>query len=47
VVARDWALRVLAGARRLLERHALTIAFVLLILLATSLLRNGIAGLAG
>ena len=47
VVARDWALRVLAGARRLLERHALTIAFVLLILLAASLLRNGIAGLAG
>jgi hypothetical protein len=47
VVARDWALRVLAGARRLLEHHALTIAFVLLILLATSLLRNGIAGLAG
>jgi hypothetical protein len=47
VVARDRALRVLAGARRLLERHALTIAFVLLILLATSLLRNGIAGLAG
>jgi len=47
LVARDWALRVLVGARRLLERHALTIAFVLLILLATSLLRNGIAGLAG
>jgi Sap, sulfolipid-1-addressing protein len=46
VVARDWALRVLAGARRWLERHALTIAFVLLILLAASLLRNGIAGLA-
>jgi hypothetical protein len=46
VVARDRALRVLAGARRWLERHALTIAFVLLILLATSLLRNGIAGLA-
>jgi hypothetical protein len=46
VVARDWALRVLAGARRWLERHALTIAFVLLTLLAASLLRNGIAGLA-
>ena len=46
VVAKDWALRVLAGARRWLERHALTIAFVLLILLAASLLRNGIAGLA-
>jgi len=47
LVARDWALRVLVGARRLLERHALTIAFVLLILLAASLLRNGVAGLAG
>jgi len=46
VVARDRALRVLAGARRWLERHALTIAFVLLTLLAASLLRNGIAGLA-
>jgi Sap, sulfolipid-1-addressing protein len=46
VVARDWALRMLAGARRWLERHALTIAFVLLIILAASLLRNGIAGLA-
>jgi hypothetical protein len=45
VVAKDWALRVLGGARRWLERHALTIAFVLLILLAASLLRNGIAGL--
>jgi Sap-like sulfolipid-1-addressing protein len=46
VVARDWALRVLAGARRWLERHALTIALVILILLSASLLRNGIAGLA-
>ncbi len=46
VVAKDWALRVLAGARRWLERHALTIAFVILILLAASLLRNGISGLA-
>jgi hypothetical protein len=45
VVAKDWALRVLGGARRWLEHHALTIAFVLLILLAASLLRNGIAGL--
>ena len=45
VVARDWALRVLAGVRRWLERHALTIAFVILVLLAASLLRNGIAGL--
>jgi hypothetical protein len=45
VVARDWALRVLAGVRRWLERHALTIFFVILILLSASLLRNGIAGL--
>jgi hypothetical protein len=45
VLARDRALRVLGRARRWLEHHALTIAFVLLILLATSLLRNGIAGL--
>jgi hypothetical protein len=45
LVARDWAIRVLGRARRWLEHHALTIAFVLLILLAASLLRNGIAGL--
>jgi hypothetical protein len=45
IVARDWALRVLGGARRWLERHALTIALVILVLLAASLLRNGIAGL--
>jgi hypothetical protein len=45
VVARDWALRVLAGVRSWLERHALTIFFVILVLLAASLLRNGIAGL--
>jgi hypothetical protein len=45
IVARDWALRMLGGARRWLERHALTIALVILVLLAASLLRNGIAGL--
>jgi len=45
VVAEDWALRVLAGARRWLERHASTIFLVLLTLIAASLLRNGIAGL--
>lgn len=45
IVARDWALRALGGARRWLERHALTIALVILVLLAASLLRNGIAGL--
>jgi hypothetical protein len=45
IVAKDWALRVIGGARRWLERHALTIALVILVLLAASLLRNGIAGL--
>jgi Sap-like sulfolipid-1-addressing protein len=45
VVARDWALKVLNGARRWLERRGLTIALVLLTLVAASLLRNGIAGL--
>jgi hypothetical protein len=45
VVARDWALTVLNGARRWLERRGLTIALVLLTLIAASLLRNGIAGL--
>ena len=44
-VARDWALRVLNGARGWLERRGLTIALVLLTLIAASLLRNGIAGL--
>jgi Sap, sulfolipid-1-addressing protein len=45
VVAPDWALRVLGGVRRWLERHASTIFLVLLTLIAASLLRNGIAGL--
>jgi hypothetical protein len=45
VVAPDRARRLLAGARRWLELHARTIAFVILVLLAASLLRNGIAGL--
>jgi len=39
--------RVLSGAREWLERHARTIASVILILLAAVLLRNGIAGLTG
>ena len=45
LVARGWTGRLLAVARRCLEQHARTIALVLLILLAASLLRNGIAGL--
>ena len=45
VVAPDRARRLLDGARRWLELNARTIAFVILVLLAASLLRNGIAGL--
>lgn len=45
VVARDWTQRVLVAARGWLERHARAIAFVILVLLAASLFRNGIAGL--
>lgn len=44
-VAPDWTGRVLSRARAWLERRAMTIAYVLLILIAVSLLRNGIAGL--
>jgi hypothetical protein len=45
VVARDWAIRLLGRVRTWLERHAVQIAAVILILLAAALLRNGIAGL--
>jgi Sap-like sulfolipid-1-addressing protein len=45
VVAPDWTGRVLNRARAWLERRAMTIAYVLLALIAVSLLRNGIAGL--
>jgi hypothetical protein len=45
IVRRDWAERALAGARTWLEGHARTVAAVILVLLAVSLLRNGIAGL--
>jgi len=44
-VAPEKTKRVLAGARTWLERHARTVAAVILVLLAASLLRNGIAGL--
>jgi hypothetical protein len=47
VVAPAWTATVLAGARRWLEEHARTIAFVILVLLAACLLRNGIVGLLG
>jgi len=45
VVAREWAMRLLGGARGWLERHAIQVALVLAGLLALSLLRSGIAGL--
>jgi hypothetical protein len=45
LVARERTVRILTGARTWLERHARTIAAVLLFLVAAALLRNGIAGL--
>jgi hypothetical protein len=45
VVARAWTERLLAAARDWLLAHARTIAAVILLLLAASLIRNGIAGL--
>ena len=45
LVARDWAERLLGHVRSWLERHARTIAAVILVALAASLVRNGIAGL--
>lgn len=46
VVTPAWAMRVLHKAREFLVQNGRTIAAVLLLLLAASLLRNGIAGLA-
>ena len=45
LVARDWAEHILGLARDWLDRHARVIAAVIVILLAASLLRGGIAGL--
>ena len=45
LVAPDWTGRALSRARAWLERRAMTIAYVLLVLISISLLRNGIAGL--
>jgi hypothetical protein len=45
IVARAWAERMLAAARTWLEAHVRTVAAVIVVLLAFSLLRNGIAGL--
>jgi hypothetical protein len=47
LVSRDFAQRVLTASRSWIERRAMTIALVLITLIAASLLRNGIAGLAG
>lgn len=44
-VAPGWAERILNAARGWLERHAMQVLLVLLVLLAVSLLRGGIAGL--
>ena len=43
----DWATRLLGSVRGWLERNARTVAAVIVVLLAASLLRNGIAGLTG
>ena len=45
LVARDWTVRLLGVVRGWLERNARTIFLVLVVLLAASLLRNGISGL--
>jgi hypothetical protein len=45
LVAREWAERLLEGVRRWLDKNARTIAAVIIVALAVSLIRNGIAGL--
>jgi uncharacterized membrane protein len=45
LVAHDWALGVLDGARGWLQRNARTVAAGLVIALAAALIRNGIVGL--
>ena len=45
VVAPRTTERLLGSARRWLERHAVTVGYVLVLLLAVALLRNGIAGM--
>jgi Sap-like sulfolipid-1-addressing protein len=47
LVARAWTVRILESARDWLVKHAWTLAMAIVVLLAISLLRNGIAGLAG
>jgi hypothetical protein len=46
LVARERAMRVLQSARGWLERHAWTIALVIITLLGVALVRNGIVGLS-
>jgi hypothetical protein len=46
LVAPRFAGRLLAGARGWLERNAVTVGYVIALLLGVALLRNGIAGLA-
>jgi hypothetical protein len=45
LVARDWTVRQLGRARGFLERDARVIAAAIVVLLALSLIRNGVAGL--
>jgi hypothetical protein len=47
IVRRVWAERMLAAARTWLESHVRAVAAAIVVLLALSLLRNGIAGLVG
>jgi len=44
-VAREWTISKLQAARGWLERHARTMAAVIVVLLAAAILRNGIVGL--
>jgi hypothetical protein len=46
-LAPEWTRRVLGSVRGWLERNARNVAAVLVVLIALSLLRSGIAGLAG
>jgi len=45
-ISHDWTVSKLQGARGWLERHARTLAAAIILLLAATLLRNGIVGLA-
>jgi hypothetical protein len=45
LVAGDWTKRLLGRVRAWLERRAMTIGYVIVILLGVALLRNGISGL--